>query len=380
MVKTWILFRSFLRLGITAFGGPAMIAHIRDLAVDRHQWLSENEFRNGVVLSQSIPGATAMQVAAYTGLRAGGIMGALASYIGFGLPAFVLMLVLAMIYARFGNLPWFLSIFRGLQIIVVAIIFHAVYSFSGSIYKKYRLVLLSLLSALLFWLGVSPFIVVVAGAVAGMVLITEAPASSASANTENQPHLNLALALLLLFAAGMAGLYFINSRLFDLAAIMLKVDLFAFGGGFASVPLMLQEIVINKGWLDSRTFMDGIALGQITPGPIVITATFTGYLLQGIPGAVIATLAIFTPSFFLLIFTVPYFDRLKTSLHFSRVTQGIYASFVGLLLYAGINFASAVHWNWIGIVLGAAAFTALVCKVDILYVVLAAMVFSFFAI
>lgn len=378
MKENWVLFRSFLRLGLTAFGGPAMIAHIRELAVNRHQWLSESDFRNGVVLSQSIPGATAMQVAAYTGLRAGGIMGALASYIGFGLPAFFLMLALSMIYGEFGNLPWFLSIFNGLQVVVVAIIFHAVYSFGRTIIKKYRLVLLAVLSALLFWLGVSPFIVVAAGALAGSLFIRGEQGSTAPANTGTSIRLKPALALFLLFCAGLTGLYLIDSRLFDLASVMLKVDLFAFGGGFASVPLMLQEIVINRGWLDSRTFMDGIALGQITPGPIVITATFAGYLLQGIPGAVIATLAIFTPSFFLLIFTAPYFDRLKTSPYFSRATQGIYASFVGLLLFAGIAFTTAVHWNWTGIVLGVAGFTAFVFKIDILYVVLAAIAFSFF--
>ena len=380
----WILFRSFLRLGMTSFGGPAMIVHVRQLAVNRHKWLSEHEFRNGVVLSQSIPGAMVMQTAAYTGLRVRGIMGALASYIGFGLPAFVLMLVLSMIYGRFGNLPWFLSIFKGLQIIVVAIIFHAASSFGRTIYRNYRLVGMALLSALLFWIGVSPFLVVVAGALAGIVCLKEepVPVPSHQVGHPSQPkpsHLKPALILLFLFGAGLAVLYYTHSRLFDLALVMLKVDLFAFGGGFASVPLMLQEIVLTRGWLDSRTFMDGIALGQITPGPIVITATFAGYLIEGVLGALIATLAIFTPSFFLLVFTVPYFDRLKASTYFSRATQGVYATFVGLLLSAGVSFGTAVHWSWTGIVLGAASLIALIRGIDILYLVLASIVFSLLA-
>ena len=125
-------------------------------------------------------------------------------------------------------------------------------------------------------------------------------------------------------------LYIAYKDLFYLASLMIKIDLFAFGGGFASVPLMLHEIVDVRGWMDSRTFMDGIALGQVTPGPIVITATFVGYLLYGFAGSVVASIAIFTPSFLILATAAPVFDRLKSSRYFSGITKGIFASFVGL--------------------------------------------------
>jgi chromate transporter len=151
---------------------------------------------------------------------------------------------------------------------------------------------------------------------------------------------------------------------------MLKIDLFAFGGGFASIPLMLQEVVNVRGWLDSKTFMDGIALGQVTPGPIVITATFVGYLVYGLPGALVATIAIFTPSFLLLVGTAPFFHRLKQSPIFSNATQGILASFVGLLLYVTMRFALAVPWDILRVCLVAAALIALLRKVDLLYIVL----------
>ena len=116
------LFLSFLRLGITAFGGPAMIAHIRDLSVIRNRWLMDETFKDGVVLCQSMPGATAMEMAAYVGLRAGGLRGAITSFVGFGLPAFILMLVLAACYAGSSELPPVVSLFHGLQVVVVAIV------------------------------------------------------------------------------------------------------------------------------------------------------------------------------------------------------------------------------------------------------------------
>jgi chromate transporter len=159
---------------------------------------------------------------------------------------------------------------------------------------------------------------------------------------------------------------------------MLKVDLFAFGGGFGSVPLMFHEVVNVRNWLDSKTLMEGIALGQVTPGPIVITATFIGYLTHGLPGAVVATIAIFSPSFLMLIMIMPFFDRMKASPSFQRAMKGILASFAGLLLFVLLKFAFAVHWDWLKSLLGLAAFAALLKKVDILYIVLTGTLLSLF--
>jgi chromate transporter len=374
------LFFSFLRLGLTAFGGPAMVAHIRELSTQRNQWLDKNDFKNGVALCQSIPGATAIQAAAYVGLRVRGISGALAAYIGFGLPAFILMLILSVVYTRFNSLPKFISLFNGLQVIVVAIIINATYSFGRNIANNYRSVIVALLSALLLWLGISPFMVIVGAGILGMALFRVSISSTSVYydKKETQWNAKQIIGLLVTFSICLTGLYFINSKLFNLAAVMLKIDLFAFGGGFASLPLMLHEIVMNRGWLDNKTFMDGIALGQITPGPIIITATFVGYLVYGLLGALVATIAIFTPSFFMLITVAPFFDRLKNSVYFMKAIDGIFASFVGLLLFVCIKFAIAVPWDFIRILLGLAALTALLRKVDILYIVPVGAVISVF--
>ena len=140
-------------------------------------------------------------------------------------------------------------------------------------------------------------------------------------------------------------LFLFERKLFDLAAIMFRIDLFAFGGGFASVPLMFHEIVEMRSWMDAQTFLNGIALGQITPGPIVITATFVGYIVYGLLGAIVATVSVFLPSFMIIVGVVPYFDRLRNSIYFARAIRAILCSFVGLLLTVTFRFASNISWD-----------------------------------
>lgn len=372
------LLMAFFRLGLTAFGGPAMIVYIKELAVNRNRWLDDDTFKDGIALCQSIPGATAMQMAAYTGLKSRGISGALASYIGFGLPAFILMLILSSVYVRYRNIAQIISVFNGLQVIVVAIIAYAFYTFGKETVKSLRESVLSVLSAALFWLGVSPFVVIIGAALIGIVLYRGATfqiPSDIHQKRNNQVAKQIALLLFLLVAA-LIGLYFTNINIFKLALMMLRIDLFAFGGGFASLPLMLHEIVSVKGWMDYRTFMDGIALGQITPGPIVITATFVGYLTCGLAGAIVATIAIFTPSFLILTIVSLIFDRLKTSSYFLKATKGILTSFVGLLFFVEMKFLLNVQWDFIKILLGITGFIALFKKVNVLYVVIAGAIIS----
>lgn len=170
-------------------------------------------------------------------------------------------------------------------------------------------------------------------------------------------------------ALGYALLFLLGRRLFELATLMSKVDLFAFGGGFSSVPLMFHEVVEVRSWLDGPTLLNGIALGQVTPGPIVITATFIGYLLHGVAGALVATIGVFLPSFLILVTVVPFFDRIRSARHFDQVLTGILCSFVGLLSTVTVRFASNIPWEWPRFLITLAAFVALVRKVDILWVV-----------
>ena len=168
----------------------------------------------------------------------------------------------------------------------------------------------------------------------------------------------------------------LNGQLARLALVMMKVDVFAFGGGFASVPLMVREVVDVRHWAPANVLMDGIALGQVTPGPIVITATFVGHQVAGLSGAIVGTVCVFLPSLFAVVLVEPWFDRLRSSPLFRGTTQALVLSFVGLLASATVQFARLTPWNVPSAIIAALALTALLYKIDVLWVVLAGAVVS----
>jgi chromate transporter len=151
--------------------------------------------------------------------------------------------------------------------------------------------------------------------------------------------------------------------------IFMKVDLLAFGGGFTTIPLIQREVVDRFGWVSTREFIDGIALGQVTPGPIVITATFVGYKVGGLLGALLGTIAVFFPSFLVVTTLAPHYERIKRSRQIQLMVRGILAAFIGLLLFVGYRFGEVALVDWRTWVLMAAAWLALWGKVDLLLVV-----------
>ena len=227
----------------------------------------------------------------------------------------------------------------------------------------------------------NPILGIAAGAAVGIVLYRKIGTDDPS-EAHDRPALRSTtrpVSLIVLIAlAELSGLLLANRRLFDLSVLMLRVDAFAFGGGFASVPLMLHEVVGIRHWMSTRVFMDGIAMGQVTPGPIVITATFIGYQFAGILGALCATMAIFFPSFVILTLVVPHFDRMKANPWFQRAMRGILASFVGLLLAVLLRFGLAAPWTPLSAVLAGGAFTALMLKVEVPWVVVPGAILSAF--
>jgi len=366
------IFVRFLRLGLTAFGGPSMVDYIRKMAVKREGWLDEATFQDGVALCQTVPGATAMQTAAYVGFRVRGVPGALAAFTGFGLPAFLLMMALSAIYMRARKAPPIVSVLDGLRAIVVAIVANAAFSFGRAALKGWRHIAIAGVAVLLFGFQISPLLVIAAAGVLGLGFLSASAASSPPRSLGGPGLRDAAPVFYLLGGVAVASfaLFLASPSLFQLAALMARIDLLAFGGGFASVPLMHHETVEVRHWLDSQTLLDGIALGQVTPGPIVITATFVGYALRGARGAVVSTIAVFTPSFLLVVGVAPYFDRLRSSPRVARAISGILCSFVGLLLTVAVRFAVAVHWNVPQVLLAAAAMALLLLRLDILWVVL----------
>ncbi len=365
------LFRTFLRLGLTAFGGPSMIAYIRRVTVEQKLWLDVGTFNDVLAFCQMIPGATVMQVTAYVGLKKRGVVGATVCYTAFGLPAFLLMMAFAALFSYTHNLPPVISAFKGLQTITVAIVANATVIFGRTTLKTWIYFLIAGFAAALFGLNANPILVIFLAAIVGLVLVKpNQPVQQKTASSSSIPANVKPLLLIVAIALVVFSLLFVFDRnLFSLAVLLFRIDLTAFGGGLASVPLMLHEIVDVHHWMDAATFMNGIVLGQVTPGPIVITATFIGYLLQGPLGGLVATISIFLPSFLLVIGVSPFFDRLRASSYFNKAIVGVLCSFVGLLFTVIFRFAGNVQWNFQLLLLSGAAFIALLLKVDILWVV-----------
>ncbi len=372
------IFLTFLRLGATSFGGPAMVAYIQRLVVEKRQWLTARRFADGVALCQMIPGATAMQAAAFVGLELRGLRGALAAFIGFGLPSFALMMGLAYFYTEAQSLPEVVALFAGLQAIAIAIIAYAGIAMARQFIRDAWGVVIAAVAIAMFAFSLNPVFVVLTGALLGLVFYhrerTDMPASRTPLTAGG---IIKRLALLILpFLGFFAVLYLINPDLLSLALLFSRIDLYAFGGGFASLPIMFHEVVDVWGWMDSQTFLNGIALGQVTPGPIVITATFIGYMLHGFWGGVVGTISIFAPSFILLAMAEPFYLHLRTSNVVRRIIKGVLLTFVGLILVTAVKFALPIPWDVPRVLLTSFALAALLNKVDILWVVAAGVALS----
>ncbi len=367
------LFFSFLGLGATAFGGLAMMVYVGELAVTRKRWIDRETYKDGTALCQSLPGATVMMAVAYVGLKTRGLLGALLSYVAFVFPCSCVMLFFSILYARSHTLPQIVSLLSGLQVLVVAIMGMAAFQWGKDVIRSYKGAIISIAAALLLIAGLSPVTVIVIAALAGGILFGEIPAGDSSSAPADGQHgmLKTALALTVLAAAGLVALYFINRTLFLLAATMMKINLFAFGGAAGSIPMMLHEVVNVRHWVDGKTMMDAIALSQVTPGPISTTTAFLGYLVAGLPGSLAAIIGFYTPTFILLIVVTPYFTRLKSSRTFRKAIKGVVSSFAGLLFYVTFTFFHVVHWDWKRSLLGVAAAIALYYRVHVAWVVLA---------
>ena len=353
-----------------------MIAYIRSMVVEQKKWIDDASFRNGVAFCQMVPGATAMQAAAYVGLMARGVPGAAVSFIGFGLPAFLFMMLLSVFYMQAQDLPMMISAFNGLQTIIVSIVANAALTFGRISIKNWQGGAIAIVAGSLFGFGINPLLVILLAAIAGILLYLKQPSPIVSSPVRRISTYRPVLIIIAAVILGFAVLFITNRGLFDLAALMFRIDLFAFGGGFASVPLMFHEVVNVNSWMDSKTFLNGISLGQITPGPIVITATFIGYVLYGLWGGTIATISVFLPSFLIVAGVAPYFAKLRGFPYFNKAVSGILSSFVGLLFAVTVLFALKIPWDFFRILLAVAAFVALLLKVEIYWVVIAGIIIS----
>lgn len=362
------IYRCFLRIGATAYGGPAMMPHMRDHVL-RRGWLDAETFKLGLALCQTIPGGTLMQMAAYTGLVLRGLPGALAGFLGFATPATVLITALSALYHAGQGLTVTHSAMAGLSTVVLGIIALAVYDFWAKYARGPRRVALTLAACGLFLYGVGPAWIIFGAALAGPVMFRDETAPPVSLPT-TPVSLRGVAALALLAVGWLAFTYTAAPVLFTLSLSMAKADLLAFGG-YGVFPALYHEVVDLNRWMSAETFMDGMALAQVTPGPFMLGACFVGYHLYGVVGAVTGGAWIFTPSFFILMFTVPVAGRLLTWQPFRRALAGVLSTLGGLILAVGIQLARSMDWSPLKVALCVAAGLALWRKVDPPWVVLA---------
>jgi len=376
MTSLKFLFTRVFKLGATAYGGPGMISQIKETAVNRYGWVKEGEFMRGVALCQLIPGATMVQIVTYIGYRVRGIWGALTAAVAFVLPAFIVLLALSAIYFKYHSLWVIQALFKGLGAIVVAIILNACITFGRSVLKDWKVIVISVLSFFAFFLQWNFVLIFVLAAVVGFVLRPKIPQTKAAASggpsldVKKKEYLIIAL-LAAVICLTLIVSYVVDPKITDLSLNLSKIGALAFGGGFTAIPLIQYEMVDRFHWLSTKEFLDGIALGQVTPGPILITATFVGYKVSSLLGAFMATIGIFFPSFFILVLLIPYHDRLRGVEKVRMMEQGVLGSFIGMLALVLYNFGKTSLVDLPSILMASGAFLAIYKKISLPYILVA---------
>jgi chromate transporter len=352
------IFSAFLRIGLTAYG-MAILQELRGLAI-RRGWLTDTEADEGLAMVQLYPGPIMVDFTAYVGYRLRGVPGALAATLGFVLPAFVLVVALSAAYFSGGELPWVHNLFLGLEALLIGVIAHVTLNLGHQAIKGRveAFIALSAFAALLFKVSaiLVPLAALGVGALAILPKQGAAPATNHPAATPRRLMAVAALALAVVASAVAAACS--ATAIGQLAAALFKIGAVAFGSGMAIVSILQAEVVQAHGWVSQREFLDGLALGQITPGPVLITAAFIGYKLDGVLGAALATFAIFAPSIAMTLVFTEVFGRIK---HLQRVRgalAGVLAAFVGLLAATLWQLGHVALDSPLLLAFAAAAFTA----------------------
>ena len=326
----------FIRLGTTGFGGPvALVAYMhRDLVVDK-KWISEDEFKEGLALSQLAPGPLAAQLGIYLGYVHYGILGATLAGFSFILPSFIMVVLLGMAYKLYGGLAWMQAVFYGVSAAVVGIIAMSLHKltikcigrFTGADFKQHWLLwsFYFIAAAITFITKSENLLIFLAAGF--LYMFIKAPPKR---TTQRQ------VSLVFL---GVGFWQFEPNTLGKIALFFTKAGAFVFGSGLAIVPFLHTGVVVETGWLSEQQFVDAIAVAMITPGPVVITVGFIGYLVAGFPGAFLAAMATFLPCYLITIIAAPYFKKIARNKSVKAFVEGITAAVIGALAGAVIIIA-----------------------------------------
>lgn len=316
----------FLRLGATGFGGPiALVGYMETELVDRRRWVTLQEFKDGLAFSQLAPGPLAAQLAIYLGWLCGGALGATTSGIAFVGPSFVMVVAIGVLYREFGGIAWLQGAFYGIGAAVIGIIARSAIKLTRTTLGRDRLLwaLFIITAIVTAWRESEVVWLFVACGVAVMA-IEARPSRTA-----------FAVAPLNLISAAIPGAIALSPAL-AIFVFFASAGLFVFGSGLAIVPFLYDGVVQQRHWLTERQFLDAVAVALITPGPVVITVAFIGYLVNGLLGAFAAAAGVFAPVFFITVIFAPHFDRLKADRRVRAFVNGVTAAATGAI--AGAAF------------------------------------------
>ena len=332
------LVRYYLRLGLVGFGGPvALVGQMERELVEERKWLTKEEMREGIAVCQSLPGPLAIQVGIWISYIRGGFWGAWAGGWAFILPNFIIVTVLGALYVHFGGLSVVKAIFYGVSPAVIALILHSCYRLTKLGMKDWlEWALAAAALGITVAVQAEVALLFIGCGFLGMLYY----GSFFRKRTASSSTTSLMAGLPL--AAGSAG-----AMLGKLFTFFLKAGSLTFGSGLVIVPFLEKGLVQQTGWLNEREFLVAVAMGMISPGPVVITATFVGYLVAGFWGAVVATIGIFLPSFLLILIVAPILMRYRTNLNVQGFIKGAYAAAIGTILGACVLLGRIAIGDWL---------------------------------
>ncbi|HET7009978.1 MAG TPA: chromate efflux transporter [Anaerolineales bacterium] len=323
----------FLRLGVAGFGGPAAhIAMMRDDVVRRRGWLDDDAFLDLLGATNLIPGPNSTEMAIHLGYLRAGWRGLIVGGVSFILPAVLIVSALAWAYVRYGSLPAAGWLLYGIKPVVLAIIVHALWALGRRAVRGPLLAAVGLAVLMLSVFGVNEIVLLFGG---GLIVLLAGQGSQSS-----PPGPSLAASVALGLPAGLAALPAAPSLLL-LFLTCLKIGSVLYGSGYVLLAFLRADFVTRLGWLTDQQLLDAIAVGQVTPGPLFTSATFIGYLVGRIPGALLATLGIFLPSFVFVLLSRPLLPRLRSSPALSALLDGVNVASLGLIAAVAIQVARA---------------------------------------
>jgi chromate transporter len=353
----------FLRLGFTAFGGPAAhIAIMEDELVRRRKWLSREKFLDLLGASNLIPGPSSSELAIHIGYLRAGWAGLLVGGVCFIFPAAILVGIIAWAYARFGHLPAVAALLYGVKPVVIAVILQALWGLGRTAVKSWILAIAGMLCVALSFAQVNVLLILFG---------TGAVLASIHALSRNRPRNQKAAGVLTIVSAwrgvrpvlarifpwaGATGVAAVIPGLWPLFLVFLRIGSIVFGSGYVLLAFLRADLVVHRAWVTDAQLVDAVAIGQVTPGPVFTTATFLGYLLRGPVGALVATVGIFLPAFILVAVSGPLIPLLRRSATAGAFLDGV--NVASLALMAAVSYqlgrSAIVDWLTIGLAMASA--------------------------